>query len=652
MKTGVFLCTCGRTSSIDYRSVKKSVDADIVEVLDYLCQNEGLSYIIDDIRRCDLDRVLIGCTFKDQVFLDLVGDSVDVSFLNLREHCGWVHDRKAATEKAKRMLSAALALEMVVPERMRISVGSGILVTGDRFGRRVAYEMRGIADVELLLEKNDRKLDDIPVYMGRVVNVSGSIGDFCMEILNNQPIDEKLCTACGKCISACPEGAITYDLAIESACDMCGECVDACPLDAIDLHREEFATLKCGQIVATDPDWEHSRRFGIHVSKSHEYSDALAAALSAIPDIGTIEKEKMIEIREGCAAGKSQIAGCMLCESICPHDAITRNGEHVTFDVAACMGCGACASICPLSIPQLQTCPDSMIYSSMEHLLHGENKLSPLILIFVCPDVGAMDMLGRAHAQYPPVLPLFVPSINAVNEAHILRAFDLGADGVILLGCEQCESETAAKFANTVLSAYNLGERVMTIRGDGYSTESLAHEITDFAERLAPNPKKGKPAEIKSDVKRYVLIDLIKNLSEDIPAFAEKDNFPFANIIVGDECTLCSACVNMCPTLALTKEDGKLTFAYPRCIACGLCEKACPEDAIKIEQVFDLEKLTGEPFTVFESELVRCARCGTPFASKAVIERIGGTLSNGLQDLLNYCEYCKPIKAFEKGLVR
>lgn len=294
-----------------------------------------------------------------------------------------------------------------------------------------------------------------------------------------------------------------------------------------------------------------------------------------------------------------------------------------------------------------------MIYSSMEHLLLGRDRLSPMILMFVCSDCESMDMVGSARIPYPPVLPLSVPCISAVSEAHILRALDLGADGVILLGCAQCDGETAAvKFANTVLSAFDLGERAMGIRGDGCSAEHLAHEITDFAERLTPNPGERKPTEMRSDIKRYVLIDLIKNLSEDIPAFAKRGDFPFANITIDDTCTLCSACVNMCPTLALVKEGGRLAFDYPRCIACGLCEKACPEHAIRIERIFDLERLTGEPVTVFESELVLCARCGMPFASKAAIERIGGVISEDLQDLVNYCADCRPIKAIERGLVR
>ncbi|MCL7476497.1 MAG: hypothetical protein M8352_10740, partial [ANME-2 cluster archaeon] len=72
MKTGVFYCTCGKTSSIEYKNLKKNANVDIVEVLDNLCQDDGLSYVIDDIRRKDLDRVLIGCTFKEQIFEEIV----------------------------------------------------------------------------------------------------------------------------------------------------------------------------------------------------------------------------------------------------------------------------------------------------------------------------------------------------------------------------------------------------------------------------------------------------------------------------------------------------------------------------------------------------------------------------------------------------
>jgi len=51
-------------------------------------------------------------------------------------------------------------------------------------------------------------------------------------------VDEKICTACGACVEACPVDAITMPEKAKvdaETCIECGVCVDECPVDAISL---------------------------------------------------------------------------------------------------------------------------------------------------------------------------------------------------------------------------------------------------------------------------------------------------------------------------------------------------------------------------------------------------------------------------------
>jgi formate hydrogenlyase subunit 6/NADH:ubiquinone oxidoreductase subunit I len=56
-------------------------------------------------------------------------------------------------------------------------------------------------------------------------------------------IDVELCTACGDCIEACPEEALSLSAAHkvlldEERCAYCGDCEDICPVGAIAVPFE------------------------------------------------------------------------------------------------------------------------------------------------------------------------------------------------------------------------------------------------------------------------------------------------------------------------------------------------------------------------------------------------------------------------------
>jgi len=49
-----------------------------------------------------------------------------------------------------------------------------------------------------------------------------------------------------------------------------------------------------------------------------------------------------------------------------------------------------------------------------------------------------------------------------------------------------------------------------------------------------------------------------------------------------EECTGCSACIDVCPEGAITLADGIAEVDVAKCTECGLCVDACPVEAISI----------------------------------------------------------------------
>ncbi len=50
-----------------------------------------------------------------------------------------------------------------------------------------------------------------------------------------------------------------------------------------------------------------------------------------------------------------------------------------------------------------------------------------------------------------------------------------------------------------------------------------------------------------------------------------------------DKCNGAKSCVDVCPSEAITMNEGKAKVDEELCIDCGACVDACPNDAITLE---------------------------------------------------------------------
>lgn len=90
-------------------------------------------------------------------------------------------------------------------------------------------------------------------------------------------------------------------------------------------------------------------------------------------------------------------------------------------------------------------------------------------------------------------------------------------------------------------------------------------------------------------------------------------------------CTFCMACAGVCPTEALSSGQGHpcLRFVEARCVQCGRCAEACPEQAVTLAPRLLFDPGSAESIRVLVAEApFACIRCGTPFASHSMIERM------------------------------
>ena len=93
-----------------------------------------------------------------------------------------------------------------------------------------------------------------------------------------------------------------------------------------------------------------------------------------------------------------------------------------------------------------------------------------------------------------------------------------------------------------------------------------------------------------------------------------------------DACIGCGACVNVCPTNALSQEEmvaanppvRKITLRYDACIFCGNCSDNCTTtDGIKLSNKWDLATMDRqETVESHDFELQLCEKCGAVIGAK------------------------------------
>jgi heterodisulfide reductase subunit A len=128
---------------------------------------------------------------------------------------------------------------------------------------------------------------------------------------------------------------------------------------------------------------------------------------------------------------------CGLCERHCPYGAIQWVDEKPHVIKALCKGCGLCAADCPKNAISIIHYSDAQILAQVEAAL--EERAEEKIIGFVCHwcALGGVDMAGVSRLQYPPNARLIRVMCSArVSIDFIERAFELGAAGVLVAGCE------------------------------------------------------------------------------------------------------------------------------------------------------------------------------------------------------------------------
>ena len=328
-RIGVYVCHCGLNiaGSVDCKDVAEFAARlpNVIVAKDnrYTCSDQGQELIKSDIKEHKLNRIVVAsCSprLHEATFRKACEEAGLNKYLfemaNIREQCSWphLHEKKAATEKAKDLVRAAVAkvtlLEPATEAEVPI-IRKTLVIGGGVAGIQAALDLADTGYKVYLVEKEPSiggrmaqidktfptmdcsicilapKMSDIRRHPNielltnsEVKEVSGYIGNFKAKVQKEPRYVTKDCTACGDCSEVCPIATpnefdiglatrraiytpfaqavpstyiVDFDMCLnKEGIIACDKCLKACERKAIDFDmKPETVELEVGTIIVS-----------------------------------------------------------------------------------------------------------------------------------------------------------------------------------------------------------------------------------------------------------------------------------------------------------------------------------------------------------------------------------------------------------------
>jgi len=387
----------------------------------------------------------------------------------------------------------------------------------------------------------------------------------------------------------------------------------------------------------------------------------LAQALASMRAlVGHFSKPRYFDyMAQLCAHSTSGVTGCTRCLSACSAQAIRSAGDSIAVDPHLCQGCASCTLSCPTGALTFKAPDRPTLVGRLQTVLAD---VGPGVTLVV--HEHASDPLTKMAASDHKVVFFQVQPLPAFGDELWLRALSMGAAALVLVDDDSLPAKTRALIVERVVQMQTV------LNATGFSADRITF-VKEMAltawlgapAARAPVPLPSAPvAPLKSwdKFKRLAWVDGLRQLGGTPNAQPQPLSagafFGMVQIDTG-RCSLCFACVNLCPTRALNARREslqQLVFQESACVQCGLCVTACPEHALSLQaRVASLSLSRMTSVVLHQDELLKCTSCGTPFISQKMLASSWNKLkdhpelSKGGRGALKTCPSCRQQEMIE-----
>src|SRR5207237_6897899 len=166
---------------------------------------------------------------------------------------------------------------------------------------------------------------------------------------------------------------------------------------------------------------------------------AQALAVTEIASsVGSFEKPKFFNYKASiCAHSRSGKPGCNLCINVCSTEAIRADGDNIFVEPHLCMGCGACATVCPSGAMTYAYPSTRDLGAQIRTLLATYRAAGGRDACLLFHDADGRELilrLGRSGKGLPPrVIPVELQHMASAGIDVWLGALAYGASDIAVL---------------------------------------------------------------------------------------------------------------------------------------------------------------------------------------------------------------------------
>lgn len=388
-------------------------------------------------------------------------------------------------------------------------------------------------------------------------------------------------------------------------------------------------------------------------SPGEETFPQLATQLSEL--VGTFEKPRFFHYDPDiCAHGRSGLTGCSRCLDTCPAEAISSIGDSIEVNPYLCQGGGICASVCPSGAMRYAYPGPADTLAQVRTLLsayHTAGGLDAQVLF-----TASAEQVNREARSNTLVIQ--VEEVGSIGPEIMLGALAYGARRVVL----QDGGEIPAGVRAALTEQIHMVEALL--QGMNYPAQAvqLVSESDPGINIEGVMPEIPAATFAALDEKRRAFTLAVEHLYDNTVAASDIIPLPVGSSygqvdIETAQCTLCMACTSVCPVGALDAgtDSPQLIFREANCVQCGICVQACPESALSLSPRFLCDADLRRKAVVLHEEVPFCCiSCGTPFATRSVIDLMLQKLEahpmfqdDRARQRLMMCDECRVVDAVQ-----